>query len=127
MAHVVPGLATHSLLSVVHLFNAGCKVNFTKVHCIVRYRGQEVLRGQKCTRTGLWMVNLRGWEAPMVIAKEHLAAIARTARAIPRPIAPQLPVGDPTYGLATTLVTQPDSDTEIMASLVRTTSPTELA
>ena len=56
--HILPGLARHSLISVVHLCNAGCKVTFTKTECIVKYRGREVLRGQKCTRTGLWMVHL---------------------------------------------------------------------
>jgi hypothetical protein len=30
-AHIIPGLASHSLLSVVTLCNAGCIVNFTKI------------------------------------------------------------------------------------------------
>ena len=60
VAHVIPGLASHSLLSVVRLCNSGCEVVFTKIDCYVKYRGRTVLRGYKCNRTGLWMVNLRG-------------------------------------------------------------------
>ncbi len=47
VAHVIPGLASHSLLSVVRLCNAGCKVIFTKINCCVKYRGRTVLRGYK--------------------------------------------------------------------------------
>ena len=57
-SHVLPGLARHSLISIVRLCNAGCEVKFTKIECIVTYRGCEVLRGKKCLRTGLWMVHL---------------------------------------------------------------------
>ena len=53
---VIPGLASHSLVSVVTLCNAGCEVTFTKIGVTVRYNGKIVLRGNKCTRTGLWMV-----------------------------------------------------------------------
>ena len=56
LGHMIPGLASHSLLSVVRLCNAGCEVTFTKIECIVKHRGRVVLRGKKCTRTGLWMV-----------------------------------------------------------------------
>ena len=56
--HVLPGLSRHSLVSVVRLCNAGCEITFSKIECIVKYRGRIVLRGKKCTRTGLWMVPL---------------------------------------------------------------------
>ena len=56
--HIIPGLASHSLMSVVKLCNAGCEVTFTKIDCKVKYRGKVVLQGYKCTRTGLWMVPL---------------------------------------------------------------------
>ncbi len=36
VAHVIPGLASHLLLSVVRLCNAGCKVIFTKIDCCVK-------------------------------------------------------------------------------------------
>ncbi len=62
LAHVIPGLASHLLLSVVCLCNAGCKVTFTKIECCVKYRGQIILQGYKCLKSGLWMVNLQGCE-----------------------------------------------------------------
>jgi len=43
IGHIIPGLASHSLLSVFKLCNAGCEVTFTKIECIVRYRGSIVL------------------------------------------------------------------------------------
>ena len=33
-------------------------MTFTKIDCTVKYRGKVVLRGRKCTKTGLWMVPL---------------------------------------------------------------------
>ena len=56
LGHIIPGLASHSLLLVVKLCNAGCEVTFNKIGCIVKYRGNIVLAGNKCTKTGLWMV-----------------------------------------------------------------------
>ena len=49
---------SHALISVVKLCNAGCTVIFTKINCIVTYRGRIVLEGLKCNRTGLWMIPL---------------------------------------------------------------------
>jgi len=59
-AHIIPGLASHSLLSVVTMCNAGCTVTFTKINCTIVYRGRTIVCGHKCTKTGLWMVPLRG-------------------------------------------------------------------
>ena len=56
--HIIPGLASHSLVSVVKLCNAGCEVTFTKIDCQVKYLGRIILRCSKCTRTGLWMINI---------------------------------------------------------------------
>lgn len=56
--HIVPGLHGLSLISVVTLCNAGCEVKFTKVECTVSHRGRVILRGFKCTRTGLWLLPL---------------------------------------------------------------------
>ncbi len=36
VAHVIPELASHSLLSVVRLCNSGCEVVFTKIDCCVK-------------------------------------------------------------------------------------------
>ncbi len=51
LAHIVPGLANHSLISVVKLCNAGCQVIMTDISCEVRYRGKTVVTCSKCTRT----------------------------------------------------------------------------
>jgi hypothetical protein len=57
-AHVIPGLASHSSLSVITICNAGYTVTFTKINCTISYRGRTIICGNKCTRTGLWMVLL---------------------------------------------------------------------
>ncbi len=57
-AHIIPGLATHPLLSVITMCNGGCTVTFTKISCTIVYRGRIIVCGHKCTRTGLWMVPL---------------------------------------------------------------------
>ena len=67
IGHIIPGLASHSLLSVVKLCNAGCEVSCSKVECIVKYRGRIVLRGRKCSSTGLWMVPLDTRHSPTKI------------------------------------------------------------
>jgi hypothetical protein len=38
-AHIVPGLALHSLLSIVMMFNAGCTITFTKIGGTIMYCG----------------------------------------------------------------------------------------
>jgi hypothetical protein len=58
-AHVIPGLASHSLLSVITMYNAGCTVTFTKINCTISYRGHTIICANKCTHTGLWMVPLK--------------------------------------------------------------------
>jgi hypothetical protein len=58
-AHGIPVLASHSLLSVVTMCNAGCTVTFTKINCTISYCGRTMICGNKCTCTGLWMAPLR--------------------------------------------------------------------
>jgi hypothetical protein len=57
-AHIIPGLALHSLLSVITMCNAGCTVTFTKIGCSIVYHGRTIVCGHKCARTGLWMIPL---------------------------------------------------------------------
>ena len=57
--HVVPGLTSHSLMSVVTLCNAGCEVTFTKTDVKIRCKGKIILTGYKRNRTGLWMLSLK--------------------------------------------------------------------
>ena len=56
--HISPSLASHSLLLVVKLCNAGCDVSFKDIICELRFRGRLLLSGSKCHRTGLWFVPL---------------------------------------------------------------------
>jgi len=64
LAHIIPGLVSHSLISVVTLCNAGCDVLFTKIGCTITYRGRTIMCGNKCTRTGLWMIPLHADSQP---------------------------------------------------------------
>ncbi len=57
-AHIIPGLACHSLISVITLCNVGCNVAFTKIACTITYCGKIILCSSKCTHTGLWMIPL---------------------------------------------------------------------
>ena len=42
------------------LYEAGCEVSFTEwgIGVEVQYRGKMIIKGSKCTKTGLWMVPL---------------------------------------------------------------------
>ena len=74
-AHIIPGLASHSLLSVVTMCNGGCTVSFTKINCTIVYRGRTIVYGHKCTKTGLWMVPLKCSDAqaaaPPAVSIKH--------------------------------------------------------
>ncbi len=58
-AHIIPSLTLHSLLSVVTMCNTGCTVTFTKIGCSIVNLGRTIVRGHKCTCTGLSMVPLQ--------------------------------------------------------------------
>jgi hypothetical protein len=77
-AHIIPGLTLHSLLSVVTMCNAGYTITFTKIGCTIVYRGQTVVCGHKCTRTGLWTIPLTPWSptAPTALSAINLPSIA---------------------------------------------------
>jgi hypothetical protein len=64
LAHIIPGLASHSLISVVTLCNAGCDVLFTKIGCTITHRGRTIMCGSKRTGTGLWMIPLHADRQP---------------------------------------------------------------
>ncbi len=68
LAHIIPGLAYHSLISVVTLCNAGCDVLFTKIGCTITHWGRTIMCGNKCTRTGLWMIPLHADSQPTTTA-----------------------------------------------------------
>jgi hypothetical protein len=85
-AHIIPGLASHSLLSIVTMCNAGCVVTFTNINCTIAYRGRTIICGHKCICTGLWMVPL----------KETNAQAANP----PISSAPTTPTATPTFAIA---------------------------
>jgi hypothetical protein len=80
-AHIIPGLASHSLLSVVTMCNASCMVTFTKINCTIAYRGCTIICGHKCTRTGLWMVPLK--ETNAQAANPPISSAPTTTTATP--------------------------------------------
>ena len=71
-AHIIPGLSHHSLLLVVTLCNAGCDVKFTRIGCYVKHQSKIVMKGAKCTKTGLWMVPLRETIPQSPIGTQHI-------------------------------------------------------
>jgi hypothetical protein len=80
-AHIITGLALHSLLSVVTMCNAGCTITFTKIGCTIVHCGQSIVCGCKCTLTGLWMSPLTPWSlsAPTALSTINLPFIAMAA------------------------------------------------
>lgn len=62
--YILPGLASHSLISVIALCDAGCETTFTKISVTIKYRGKIIMRGAKCTKIGLWMVSLQPTATP---------------------------------------------------------------
>jgi hypothetical protein len=58
VAHIIPGLASHSLLSIVKMCNVGCTTTFSKIGCTIVYRGMTIICSHKCMHTGLWMIPL---------------------------------------------------------------------
>ena len=77
--HIIPGLASHSLMSVVKLCNAGCEVTFTNIDCQLKHLGRILLRSSKCTRTGLWMIKLTNTaKATPFVSNTHQIQTANT-------------------------------------------------
>jgi hypothetical protein len=60
IAHVSPGMADHSLLSVGQLYNESCTVTF-RIESVTLYNSQgiQILRGAQDLETGLWRINMR--------------------------------------------------------------------
>ena len=59
--HVIPGMSSHSLVSVITLCNTGCRVVFEEwgIGVTATYRGKINMEGKKCTYTGLWIVPIK--------------------------------------------------------------------
>ncbi len=76
-AHIIPGLASHSLLSIMTMCNAGCTITSTKIGCTIMYHGKIIVCGHKCTQMGLWMIPLTPWSpaAPTALSAINLPSI----------------------------------------------------
>jgi hypothetical protein len=60
IAHVLPGMANHYLLSLGQLCNEGYYVTF-RIDAVTIYNsaGKSILKGSRDLNTGLWHINLR--------------------------------------------------------------------
>ena len=56
--HIVPSLATASLLSIGQLCDAGCVATFTATSVLITYEGTVVLTGERTPATQLWHIHL---------------------------------------------------------------------
>ena len=57
-AHILPGLAHSSLLSIGKLCNAGCEAKFDDQEVVITKNNTSLLRGQRDRCTGLWRIPL---------------------------------------------------------------------
>ena len=55
-AHIVPGMAHSSLISIKKFCDGGCKVMYDENKVRVIYKGNMVLSGGHDARTGLWLL-----------------------------------------------------------------------
>jgi hypothetical protein len=58
-AHIIPGLATSSLLSVGQLVDANCFVKFDRTSVEVLHNHKRILEGIRDKRNGIWTVDLQ--------------------------------------------------------------------
>lgn len=56
IAHLFPGLTSHSLLSIGQLCNAGCRAIFDTNSVKISYEDETILAGDRNHQTGLWMI-----------------------------------------------------------------------
>jgi hypothetical protein len=71
-AHILPGLAQHSLLSVGQMYDSGCAVTFTATKVTVTNGESAILTGLRDKESSLWRVPLEP-ERPLKIGREHFA------------------------------------------------------
>jgi hypothetical protein len=69
-AHILPGLAQHSLLSVGQMCESGCAVTFTATKATVKNGGSTILTGQRDKESGMWRVPLET-NLPLQLGREH--------------------------------------------------------
>jgi hypothetical protein len=71
-AHILPGLAKHSLLYVVQIRDSGCSVTFTAADVTVKNGKSTILTGLRDQDSSLWRAPLE-LNVPMEIVREHSA------------------------------------------------------
>jgi hypothetical protein len=71
-AHILPGLAQHSLLSVGQMCDSGCSVTFTVSNVTVTNGDSTILTGQRDKESSLWRVPLDP-DPPLNVGQEHSA------------------------------------------------------
>jgi hypothetical protein len=71
-AHILPGLAQHSLLSVGQMCDSGCSVTFTATEVTVTNGESKILTGLRDKESSLWRVPLKP-NLPLEIGRAHSA------------------------------------------------------
>lgn len=73
-AHIIPDLASHSLISVPTLCNAGCQVHFSDNACKITHDNKTIMCATKCADTNMWMIPLTMQQPAQQTPNTHPAA-----------------------------------------------------
>jgi hypothetical protein len=71
-AHILPGLAQQSLLSVGQMCDSGCSMTFTAADVTVKNGKSTIVTGLRDQNSGMWRIPLAP-NVPMEIGREHSA------------------------------------------------------
>jgi hypothetical protein len=63
--HILPGLASHSLVSIAKFCDNGCEVRFSQQHCQVVRDKIVLLQGPRDPTTNLWLLPLKAQPNPL--------------------------------------------------------------
>jgi hypothetical protein len=69
-AHILPGLAQHSLLSVGQMYDSGCSVTFTASNVMVTNGESTILKGLRYKESSLWRAPLEP-APPLNVGQDH--------------------------------------------------------
>jgi hypothetical protein len=82
--HIVPELATHTLLSIGQLCDARCDVAFTAEEVTVKYKGNTVLSGHRTCHTRLWHFSMpSNLSSPKKVSPTEHASMTAIGSAMP--------------------------------------------
>ena len=103
-------------------------MTFTKINCVVMYRGKIILKGHKDVNTGLWTVNLQGSKQVRTIANPYIPAINKIANNLPKsPDKDQLEDSLQLAASALEFLLHKVGPREVLFNLIKTSLPKELA